>query len=407
MSLLSNRRGDASLDAFGRLRVTNPETLLDSKQIFDNLPLFWDDQEVSGTGTSSTFTKAKAQTVIAVDSNAGKRVRQTFERFNYQPGKGQLVVLTGVLGTGGTGITQCLGFFDDKDGLFFQCDAGTVSVVQRSSATGSAVDTAVAQSSWNLDTMDGTGPSGATLNFAFTQLFFIDFEWLGVGRVRMGFFVDGVNVVVHEFLNANIEDVVYMSTPNLPVRYSIENDGTGSAATLTHMCSSVIAEGGIEKHGVLHHQSTAGVHVDMDTENTLYAIVALRLKSTHLAMSMALINATVTLLSASDDIEWQLIHNATIAGTPTWLNRTDSSMQYFLGTTVNTVTGGLVMSGGYVSTGAGASAAASGSVEVPSSLRLGSLIDGTPETVVLCARPINGSVTDVFVEGAITWRELN
>lgn len=40
-------------DAFGRLRVGNPYTIFDSKQIVDKDPLRWDDQETSGSGTSS------------------------------------------------------------------------------------------------------------------------------------------------------------------------------------------------------------------------------------------------------------------------------------------------------------------------------------------------------------------
>ena len=39
-------------DAFGRLRVSEPTTLFDSKQIFDAQPLLWDDQETSGSGTT-------------------------------------------------------------------------------------------------------------------------------------------------------------------------------------------------------------------------------------------------------------------------------------------------------------------------------------------------------------------
>jgi len=77
-----------SSDAFGRLRVSSPHTLIDSKQIFDNQPLYWDDSGVSGTGTTSTHSTLTAMTTMGVSLNtAGKRVRQTFQRFNYQPGK--------------------------------------------------------------------------------------------------------------------------------------------------------------------------------------------------------------------------------------------------------------------------------------------------------------------------------
>ena len=232
------------LDAFDRLRVSNPETIFDSKQIFDTQPLVWDDSEVSGSGTSSTYNQDAARTRLAVTATtAGRRVRQTFMRFNYEPGKSQLILLTGRLTSDDAGskagLKTKLGLFDDDNGLFFTQDEGTLKVVQRSNVTGTPVDTEVAQSSWNVDKFDGTGTSGITFMANDANIFFIDFEWLGVGRVRMGFVIDGIPYVCHQFLNANLRNTVYMSTPNLPLRYEIENDGTGAAEQLDHICTSV------------------------------------------------------------------------------------------------------------------------------------------------------------------------
>ena len=56
--------------------------------------------------------------------------------------------------------------------------------------------TRIVQSSWNVDTFNGSGPSGLTLtinNMLNDILFIIDQEWLGVGRVRVGFNLNGVN----------------------------------------------------------------------------------------------------------------------------------------------------------------------------------------------------------------------
>jgi hypothetical protein len=224
-----------SIDAFGRWRVSNPETIFDSKQLHDNAPLIYDDQEVSGGSTTSSHSTATASTTIGVGATtAGKRVRQSFMRFNYQPGKSQLIFCTGVLDKsgGGTGITRGFGYYDDNNGLFLQDKEGVIQFVKRSSTSGSPVDTEVNQSSWNIDTMDGTGASGITLDFSKAQILVIDFEWLGVGRVRMGFVVDGIVYYCHQFNHANSVSTVYMSTPNLPVRYEIDNDGTGAASTL-------------------------------------------------------------------------------------------------------------------------------------------------------------------------------
>lgn len=387
------------IDAFARLRVSNPTTLFDSKQLHDAQPRIWDDSEVSGSGTTSTHSADEAATTLAVALNtAGRRVRQTFMRFNYSPGKSQLVFMTGVLGNvgGGTGITRCMGMFDDENGLFFRDNAGTVEVVCRSFVTGSAVDTAVAQSSWNLDALDGTGASGITLDATKAQIGIWDFEWLGVGRVRFGFVFDGVPVYVHQFLNANSVSLVYMSTPNLPLRYEIENDGTGAASELMHICSSVISEGGAHEIGTIRYASTNGTHVDANTANTIYALVGLRLKSTHLDAVVKELSVTA-LAETNDDFEWLVAINPTVAGTFTYADETNSVVQVARGATANTVTGGTFIAGGF------ADASAAQNAALDAAIHLGSAIDGTRDELVLCARPLSANAD---IQGSITWREL-
>ena len=86
------------VDAFGRWRVSSPFAEFESKQIFDNQPLFWDEKLESGADITSAHSTATASTVItSTNAVAGKFTRQTFMRFNYQPGNGQLVYMTGVL----------------------------------------------------------------------------------------------------------------------------------------------------------------------------------------------------------------------------------------------------------------------------------------------------------------------
>jgi len=384
-------------DAFGRLRVSNLTTLFDSKQINDNMPLFWDDQEISGGSTTSTYNTNQASTTLAVaNTTAGKRVRQTFQRFNYQPGKSQLVVLTAVLEDAGVGNTACLGYFDDNNGLFFMIKDSVMSVVRRTYTSGSAVDTVVEQANFNLDKMDGTGTSGITLDPTKTQIMFIDFEWLGVGRVRMGFYNAGVPIYCHEFLHANIESLAYMSTPNLPLRYEIENDGTGPAASLVHLCSSVASEGGVTNLGILRHEDSGAV-TGLGT-GTKYAILGVRLKSTHVDVNVILKNLSLLATSQNDLAHWELQFNPTVAGTFTYADVTNSAIQVATGANTNTVTNGTHIDGGYFSTTLPISP------KLDSTLRLGAAIDNTVDEIVLVVRPITNNIT---VEGSLTWRELS
>jgi len=390
---------DARLDAFARLRVSNPETIFDSKQLWDNQPLFWDDSEVSGGSTTSTHSTDAASTTIGVALNtAGKRVRQTFMRFNYQPAKSQLVFMTGTLGAtgGGLGITRCMGIYDDDNGIFMQDDEGVVKAVIRSKVSGSVVDTKVAQTSWNLDTLDGSGPSGAILDATKSQITITDFEWLGVGRVRIGFVIDGIPIYVHEFNYANILEGVYMSTPNLPLRYEIENDGTGAASTLEHICASIISEGGQQRTGVLRHKDSGAVSAL--SAGTTYAIVGIRLKSTHIDASVLLEGLSMISTTQNDQAHWELILNPTVAGTFTYSDMTNSAIQTAIGTSSNTITDGTELDGGFFETSAPTTTI------TPNAIRLGAKIDNTVDTIVLTCKPITNNIT---VQGNLTWRELS
>ncbi|KKN02971.1 hypothetical protein LCGC14_1112350 [marine sediment metagenome] len=394
-----------NLDAFERLRVSEPLTIFDSKQIFDKQPLFWDERLESGAGITSAHSVDTASTVFTSTLNtAGKFTRQTFMRFNYQPGKSQQIVLTGILDRsgGGTGVQRRIGYFDDDNGLFFEDDEGTVKVVRRTHVTGSPVDNKVSQASWNIDPMDGTGPSEVTIDWTKGQIFFIDFKWLSLGRVRMGLEVGGRAWGVHDFLSSNILDKPYMSTPNLPVRFQMITTGSSPASTMKCICTTVVSEGGVAALGILRHKSTEGTHVDANVENIIYAIVGIRLKSTHLGASITVISASLEEFTGNENMEWLLIFNATVAGTPTWANETNSAIQTFKGALANTVTGGTVLAGGYFSSvqkGGGTGA------EFEEALRLGAAIDGTVDEIVLAVRPVNGSV-NIDIEGSLSWREV-
>ena len=401
-SLIRQIEHPASRGAFGWLRVSAPTTLFDSKQLFDNAPLYWDDQEVSGSGTTSVHSALKASSTLGVALNtAGKRVRQTFQSFNYQPGKSQLVMMTGNMGDsgGGSGIDAGMGLYNGTDGVAVRSVDGVLQLFVSSGVSGSVVEDSVSQGSFNGDNLDGTGPSGLTLDPTQTQIWWMDMEWLGVGTVRTGFVINGEFILCHSFHHANLVGNVYMSTPNLPLRYWLENDGTGAATTLQHICSTVISEGGVERIGNLHYHSTEGTHINADTANTLYAVVGIRLQAAKIGQVVDLTNISL-INAAADDFEWIVMWNPTVAGTFTYTDHVNSAIQTAVGATANTVTGGHEMNGGFVKAG---NTTGSVSVEISNALRLGAAIDGTLDEIVLCVRPLTNGAD---IDGGVSWREL-
>ena len=402
------------VDAFGRLRVAEPHTIFDSKQTNDNAPLFWDDAEKSGGGTGSTYNANQASTTIAVGAEAGVRTRQTKMRFNYQPGKSQVIMMTGILGIGASGITQRIGFGDDDNGLFFETIDGVFQVNQRTKTSGSVVNNRTIQSDFNIDTLEGKGPSGVTIDLSKTQIFWIDFEWLSVGRVRFGFVIDGKLIYFHEIDHANDLIVAYMSTPNLPLRYEIENSGTGGAANVTHICTTVISEGGAEELGVLHYESTTSnrvgalTHINANSVDVAYALIGLKLKSGFKDVTVRLASKSIV-AETSDDFEWLILLNPTVAGTFTYADKTDSAVQTAIGNaddpSTNNITDlGTVLTGGFAAATAAGGGGGSITSELSNALHLGSTIAGVQDAIVLAVRPLGANAN---IHGGLSWRELS
>lgn len=387
------------LDAFGRLRVSDPRALFSSTLLYDNAPSIWNDAEVSGSGTSSTYNANQSSVTLAVSATtAGRRVRQTYRRFLYQPGKSQLVSLTGIIGAPVAGITRNIGLFDDANGVFFQSAPTTANVVIRSSTSGAPVNTTIAQANWNIDKMNGSGPSGVTLDFSKTQIFFCDFQWLGVGVVRFGFVVNGTFWPVHAEPHANIDNLVYMAIPNLPLRYEIINDGTGGAASMLQICNSVMSEGGLEFVGQVRAVSRNNTPLTTLNDANLYPIVAIRLQSTKLSTIVQPSSLSIG-STTNANLEVQLLLNPTITGTALSFGAVaNSAVEADVATTnATTVSGGTLLGSSLVA------ANTTDQLSNPVDFQLGISIAGVSDVLVLAARRLTGTTEAIY--GSLGWRE--
>ena len=281
-SVTSNRNKLAAQDAFGKLRVSQTVSVWDNKNIHDRRSAHWQ-ESLTGGGTVAHNADESSVELDVGTADGDAVIRQTHRYLAYVPGRSQAITVTGVMSPSKTNLIQRIGYFDALDGLFFELNDTALNIVVRTSTSGSAVDTLVAQSDWNLDTLDGSSdaanPSGVTLDISKAQIFKIDFEWLGVGQIRYGFDFGGdVGLVyTHQVLNANTTDKVYMSTPTLPIRYEIRNNGVvASASKLKEICTSVDSEGGYRLPG---YQYTASNGVATRSITARTPILAVRLQN--------------------------------------------------------------------------------------------------------------------------------
>ena len=334
-------------DAFGRIRTAAPLTLFDSSHRYSDNGL-WATSTASG-GTS-TFDANAGLINLAVTTTSGSEViRETTKCFSYQPGKSLLVMSTFTMAAAKTGLRQRVGYYGASNGMYLELANNTLSLVERSSSTGSLAETRVLQSNWNIDPLDGTGPSNLTLDITKSQILWMDIEWLGLGTVRLGFVINGKFIHCHSFHHANIITGTYITTASLPLRYEITNTAaTASSSTLKQVCSTVISEGGYELRGL---QQAIGTTITsphaLTTAGTYYPVISLRLKSTRLDAIVIL--TAISILGASTDVNysWRVVASPTTTG-GTWTSAgTNSSVEYNL--TGTATTGGRILAQGYFS----------------------------------------------------------
>jgi hypothetical protein len=380
------------IDSFGRVRVANPVMLLEAKRI-GAVPDIFMTNEIIGNG-SVTYNVNRASTTLAL-SGPGVSRRQTKARAVYQAGKGLEILQTFCIHNPDAGGVSRIGYFDNHDGAFFISTPNDIGFVIRSSVSGSPIESIFPQSQWNIDRLDGSGPSGIILKRDKAQILYMDAEYLGVGRVRFGFVINGQLIECHQSRNANEEMAsVYMSNPNLPLRWEIEGDGGSS---LEAICGQVSAEGGYEVSGI-----TSSAFRDAQlTINTgvISELISIRIRDEFRRYSTAFIDSISSASPAASGAAfgWRLVQNPTVVSPGAWTPSTGSIMEINRSRVITPGTGILIASG-FTSRGD-----SSVSVKAKPVLTLGQSLNGDADTLSLQIESISGN--NAFV-GSLTWREV-
>ena len=277
-------------DAFGRLRTSNPYTLFEYYLNSNTVNNDYDaDQWISNKSGSASITYASDENTLSLTvtaSGSDKYTRETKLPMEYQPGKSRLFYISSIpidTNPGENDVTVRIGVFsvdssqDPVQGHYFRINKDDLYW----SYCYDGIPTHTSQTSWNIDTFDGTGPSGISLGISdmiTNVLFVIDQEWLGVGRVRVGFNLNGINYYAHEYIPSNTYP--YTSTPKLPIVYQIESDQTVSSYTTKQCCCTCISEGGFTPIGKRINISNAVTGVQIPNADQKYILLGLKLKST-------------------------------------------------------------------------------------------------------------------------------
>lgn len=381
-----------NLDAFGRLRVAEPKTLLDAKHLYDKLPLTFSEKS-SGTATS-TFSANDSMVVMSTNAANSYVIRQTRFHFNYQPGKSLQALFTGKLHPQ-AGITKRMGLYQSlsadptvpTDGIYLEVtENGPCFHITKTQGTPHTMS--FPQSAWNVDKLDGTGASGVTVAMSAAQIFVVDYEWLSLGRVRFGFMQSGKTYYAHYVNHINDLDRPYITSPNQPVRYEIIQTGA-TPGTMHHICTTVMVEGGEENLGKPISISDGEI-ASIGVTNEI-ALLAVRLKpNTH--DSVTLVKAVDVLNTGTNAGLFDVLLNPTYISSPfTWIDVDNASIQYSTGGA--TVSGGYSLFKGFCASGIGG-ATTIDSLAIPGEVtKLGISVDGESDVVVIAGKAIKNTTS--------------
>jgi hypothetical protein len=341
-----------AIDGFGRARSSQPVTLYDSFHRYaDN----GKENQANTAGATGVFNSNTSSIDLTVDTVSGSYCyRESKKVFAYQPGKSLQILKTFVMGPHKTNLRQRVGYFGSENGFFLErsdATASKVAFVKRSKVTGSVVDTLVDQQSWNIDKLDGTGPSLLTLNLDNPQILFADIEWLGTGSVRMGFIIDGQLIHCHSFHHSNLSSApkgAYIQTACLPIRSEIENiETTGSSSTYKQICATVISEGGYALTGrarTFGQNPTPGTR--LTTAGTYYPVVSIRLNPDNYDALVVPHDIALLPINAAN-YRYKIVSGGTVAGA-VWANAASDSFVQYNSNASATFSGGNELFSGYV-----------------------------------------------------------
>lgn len=294
----------------------------------------WD--EVTTGTASATHDEDLGMVKLEVGSSAGDQViRQTHRVIQYIPGRQNEVSMAVIFGQPTTGVRRRFGLFDDGNGAYFEDGGdGTYYVATRRTSESSVLEDRVARADWNVDRLDGTGPSGITADPEAIQYMVIEYEWSGHGQVEFKFVINNNAYPVHQFDHGNLVPRTWASTPFLPVRVELTNvSGTAGTHTFYQGVHTASSEGYLNFLGRVSSIANALTGVNLGTTaNVFKPLVAIRLRAgwldavvRPLSFSGATLDNTALFVRA--------IENPTITGGTWVVYDQDSPIEYNISAT--------------------------------------------------------------------------
>ena len=317
--------------AFGELQIADL-----SARVQLEFPYGINSRYVTTTVTGSgTVTQANSMALLqtgAASSSSAQMVSRT--RVRFRPGQGAECLVTAIFTTGVSGSTQITGVGNSTDGFFFGYNGTSFGILFRNSATGSLVDTWIAQTAWNVDKYNGTGASGVTLDQTKGNIYKVQYQ-AAFGTIS--FYIanpaTGAFDLVHQIKYDNANLVPSLSNPALQIMSQVINTTNSTNIQLRNCSLGAFLQGIFTNVYLRNNISTSKL-----ITSTFTNVITLR-NNTEFPYGSGITNQIMVYpdeitvfnrLTGSGDVIYTLYSNPSVTGSPVWtnVNATTSCMSY-------------------------------------------------------------------------------
>jgi hypothetical protein len=372
-------------------------------------------QNVNGTGANTTFNANTSEVnLYSGTTSGGFAYRQTRTKYKIIPGSSHSAYFTVNFDGATSGCTKRIGLFNTSHGMFWELDnSGNLNVVVRkASSTGSIYDDRVASTAFNIDKLDGTGPSKFNISTAGLDkyyTFWFDFVGGRTGRIRFGMGTPSGAQIVHQFSYAGTNTTPSITSTSLPIRVEVYNNTVQGSSPSIQMAGQVFNQESAKRfQGSI---ATGNSVVGWASTATLQPLLGVSLRPTapFNQQDIQMESFTVQDLNNLDSknntngvyyYEWRL--NPTIGGTlPTAINAGKASqyLPYVSGT--NTVSGGLILKSGIFTSAQQVLQLGN----LAENLNFGADINDVPDLLVLCIKTFQVGTAAGSMVAAVNWTE--
>ncbi|WP_125154785.1 hypothetical protein [Clostridium rectalis] len=299
------------------------------------------DYIVTTTANGGTATQGDSMAILNTNtSNNGSSKIATRKVLRYSPGLGALARFTAVFTAGALNSQQIIGLGDDTDGLYFGYNGTTFSILRIQNGTLNWIS----KDDWNVDKMDGSGPSQMTLDPTKGNVYSIQYQWLGFGVIN--FYITstltGQPMLVHRIQYPNTATVPSVYNPSFPLTAKVLNSGNTSNIVLKTPSAMAFCEGDGYSQAIITRNSISNSISSLVPSN-LNALTLLNTstfvgKVNRTRIRLDFVSTSIQGLAA---VTFKLIRNATFGTGLSYnsINSNTSVIQY--STTQTTATGGI------------------------------------------------------------------